>query len=201
MRLAILLAASVFASGAIAAGPSAESPDWPCVQRKVPSLTPAAVWAGPELSADADWRADPEVASLVARLAQRRLPMATAETEIEAFARTLDEEREERLTLLFAGLFEVLDAERGTIIEGIERYARRQRELADTVRAMAAQTDALRREAAPDPHAVEQAQTQLLWQTRIFNERRGSLPFICEVPRLVEQRLFALGRAISRALD
>jgi hypothetical protein len=43
---------------------------------------------------------------------------------------------------------------------------------------------------------TEQEQ-QLLWDTRIFNERRASLSYICELPRLVEQRLFALGRAIA----
>ncbi|MBA3519719.1 MAG: hypothetical protein H0T75_19240 [Rhizobiales bacterium] len=50
-----------------------------------------------------------------------------------------------------------------------------------------------------EPQAAE-LQNRLLWQTRIFNERRASLSVVCEVPTIIEQRLFELARAISREL-
>ena len=194
--MAVAMAGMLAAAPARAAADGAA--DWPCQQRKVPSLTPAAVWSGPAIDPESlDWRADPEVAEFAARLSQRRLPMEEAEAEIAAFAEAQGDEAAARLTLLFAALFETMNAERGQILDGIERYARRQREMAKSVRTMAADLGTLRRSADADPQKVSEAQTALEWQTRIFNERRASLPYVCEVPRFVEQRLFALGRIIA----
>jgi hypothetical protein len=39
------------------------------------------------------------------------------------------------------------------------------------------------------------------WDTRIFEERRKTMNFVCEVPVLIEQRLFALARAIQQSLE
>lgn len=194
---ALLATLSAAPLGAQPAG--GEAPDWPCVQRKVPSLTPATIWTGPAIeTAGADWEADGEVAELVGRLNQRRLPVEEAEAEIAAFAESLaEDEREERLTRLFAGLFETMNAERSEIMEGIERYARRQRELAEEVRREAAELGEARAAPDADPAALAEAQATLDFRIRAYNERRASLTYACEVPRLVEQRLFALGRAIS----
>ncbi|UOM35455.1 hypothetical protein [Acuticoccus sp. I52.16.1] len=203
MRRVLVLALSLATACAAVPVSAADGgdTDWPCVQRKVPALTPAAVWTGPSLdAAGADWRDDPEVADMVRRLSQRRSALEEAEAEIDTFAAGLEPDESRRLILLFAGLFETMNAERGEIIEGIERYARRQRQVAQQVRTMASEFGALRRDPAADPDAVARAQTQLEWQTRIFNERRASLPYVCEVPRFVEQRLFALGRAIAGAM-
>jgi hypothetical protein len=38
-------------------------------------------------------------------------------------------------------------------------------------------------------------------RTRIFQERAQSLTFVCEVPTLIEQRLYALARTIAEALN
>ena len=40
------------------------------------------------------------------------------------------------------------------------------------------------------------AEEQYNWDARVFTERQQSLPLACEVPVLIEQRLFELGRAI-----
>ena len=176
-----------------------EDPDWPCVQRKVASLTPASIWTGPAIEgAGADWAEDDEVAALVGRLAQRRLTEEEAVAEVAAFAAGLEAaERERRLTRLFAGLFETMNAERSTIMEGIERYARRQRELAAEVRAEAGRLGEAQAAPDADPAALAEAHAAIDFRIRTYNERRASLTYACEVPRLVEQRLFALGRAIS----
>jgi hypothetical protein len=39
------------------------------------------------------------------------------------------------------------------------------------------------------------------WGTRIFEERRKTINFVCEVPVVIEQRLFALARAIQQSLE
>ena len=212
MRPAWLILAALLVAGPASAQPAppaadapateAVDPDWPCVQRKVPSLTPAAIWTGPAVAEGSQaWRADPEIARLVGRLSQRRLPLEEATAEVATFAQSLpQDQREMRLSLLFAGLFETMNAERSTIMEGIDRYARRQKELADTIRSRNSALGSARADASADAAAIADAEQQLFWQTRIFNERRASLSTICDVPRLVEQRLFALGRAISAAL-
>ena len=38
------------------------------------------------------------------------------------------------------------------------------------------------------------------WDTRIFRERERSLRYVCELPTLLEQRAFTLGREIAAAL-
>ena len=186
----------------VAGAAAAEDADWPCVQAKVPTLTPAAVWTGPPMEEGAaDWAADAEVAALVARLSQRRVPIEEAEAEIDTFADALGDDPADRLALLFAGLFETMDAERSDVIEGIERYARRQVAMAEAIREEASALD--RRRAAPDadPARIAEAEEALAWRIRVFDERRGSLPYACEVPRLIEQRLFALGRAIGARIE
>jgi len=64
LGLAFVAAAKVHS-----APPRAEDPDWPCQQRLVPKLTAAAYWSGAVLEGIGDWRADPEIADLVRRLA------------------------------------------------------------------------------------------------------------------------------------
>lgn len=197
-----LLAADLLVAPVHAVAAESSDPDWPCVQRKVPSLTPAAIWTGPAIDVGLEWRSDERVADLVNRLRQRRMPVEEAKDEIEGFAAELDEgEREKRLTLLFAGLFETMNAERGEILDGIERYARRQKQFADAIRQRSAELAELRASAEPDDQSVMTAQDELDMMIRVFDERRSSLPYICEVPRMVEQRLFTLGRAITSAME
>lgn len=68
--LAVAIALTLLAARTAGA---AGSEDWPCVQRKVPEISLAAVWAGPPLDEAAlKWRTDPGIAGLVERLAARR---------------------------------------------------------------------------------------------------------------------------------
>jgi hypothetical protein len=39
------------------------------------------------------------------------------------------------------------------------------------------------------------------WETRVFEERQKTIGYVCEVPVLIEQRLFALARAIAQSLE
>ncbi len=196
MRSLLASVVLTVAAGAAVAQESARiDTDWPCVQRKVPTLTPAAIWTGPAVGVAGDWRADDEVRPLVALLSQRRVPQDEAVSAIEGYAEGLPvEERSERLTLLFAGLFETMNAERSEIIEGIERFARQQKKLVEKIR------DQKETVEVSSTGTASAAEEQLYWDLRIFDERRQSLTYICEVPRLVEQRLFALGRAIDGSI-
>ena len=38
------------------------------------------------------------------------------------------------------------------------------------------------------------------WDTRVFEDRRRALTYVCEAPVLIEQRLGALARTIAAAM-
>ena len=199
VALAAALALPMSSQGS--AQPPAHDPDWPCIQRKVPEMSAAQVWTGPDLeTALQEWRSDRQIATLAGELAARRLPIEEAEAAIASFAEGLDAaEKAEKLTLLFAGIFATLNSERGDVMVGIERYGRRQKDMAEDIRARQARLSDMRT-ASPDAPEVAAFNDQLLAEVRVFDERRASLTYVCEVPTLIEQRLFALGRTIESEL-
>lgn len=196
----VALVAAITSPASAAQG---NDPDWPCIQRKVPTLSLGQIWAGSELpDAAADWSKDAAITALVTELAARRVPLAEAQQKIRDYAESLpDGEREPRMYMLVQGLFDRLNRERSQIIAGIARYAHRQRDMAEFLRQEASAVDILRTKADADPNEVELRSNRLAIQTRIFQERARSLSFVCEVPTLLEQRLFALTRTISEALQ
>jgi hypothetical protein len=199
----VLTAAAALASVPAEVVGRGQDPDWPCIQRKVPELSVAAVWQGPPVEeALAAWRDDPEVAALARTLAARRTTLDEAREAIAGFAADLPaDEKERKLTLLFAGIFTSLDGERSDVMAGIERYGRKQKAMADKIRADQARLSELAAAAAgADPAQAQALTNQLIWETRIFNERRNSLTYVCEVPTLIEQRLFELARTIQNEL-
>jgi hypothetical protein len=205
-RWSLLMFLAAFgAARALAAGDQ-KDPDWPCVQRKVPSISAGMVWAGPEIGEDDDrqWQQHADVAELVGRISSRRTPLEQAYAEIDGFASTLGSDRNEKLTLLFTGLLRTINAERSQVISGIERYARRQKELADKIKAERADLDSLH--AKHDRSEEEVARTKDLerafqWDTRVFDDRRDALSYVCESPVLLEQRIFSLARHVMSLLE
>ncbi|UIJ72250.1 hypothetical protein [Aurantimonas sp. HBX-1] len=184
-----------------AIAPHEGTTDWPCVQRRVESLTPAQIWAGPDLALADGVERTPEMRRLVGTVIARRLPLDEAEAMVAEFVASRPQaEREATAAALFGDILTALNAERSQVMDGIERYGAKQKELATRLRQENAEFFAMQREEGADAAAVEEARQSMVWDTRIFNERRASLTYVCEVPTLIEQRAFALGRAITRAL-
>ena len=143
----LFLPAIVASSPARDAGDPA-NPDWPCIQHKVPEISAGMVWAGPEVTEnDKTWEESARLADLAHTISVRRMPIEEARAEIDRFAATLGEDKDEQLTLLFSGVLQTINAERTEIVAGIERYARRRAALADKIKAATAELNALRREA------------------------------------------------------
>jgi hypothetical protein len=177
-------------------------PDWPCAQAKVPEISLAAVWAGPPLDDAADkWKNDANITALVPRLAARRTPLEEAQKTITEFLASSSADKAERGKLLFAGLFDALNAERASVMGGLERVTRKQREAADKIRADTMALQALQDAAAKDQAKIDELGNQLVWETRIFEDRRRVIKFVCEVPTAIDQRLFALGRVIQQEME
>jgi hypothetical protein len=172
-------------------------PDWPCVQRLVPRLTSAALWAGP--APEGEWRAEPEVAELVARIAPRPVADAEGVAAIEAFAaRHAPGERRRLAPLAFAGLLEQTNAHRAALIEQIRRFTRRQRDLAELSRSLAADLRSLP-EDAPADRRRDLTQRQA-FTAKAFQDAERTLRYACEAPVRLEGRLGAYGRALMAAL-
>ena len=177
-------------------------PDWPCAQAKVPEISLAAVWAGPPLDDVSNtWKNDAKVAALVSRLAARRTPMEDAQKSIADFLTGSVEDKTSKAKLLFAGLFETLNAQRSSVMNGLERVMRKQRDAVEKIRADTMALQELQGATPPDQAKVDELGNQLTWETRIFEDRSRVVKFVCEVPTAIDQRLFALGREIQQDME
>jgi hypothetical protein len=204
----LLMVAAGFAALALGhrAAPAAAAeptePDWPCIQRLVPELAASQMWAGPSPEGGHDSAGtDGEAAQLAYQLASRSTPLEQAEAAIGEFAAALaPEQRNGELATLFGDVLRLINQERGEIIAGIKRYTRRQQQLAEKIAQDGQQLAHLQPGTTPD------AQTQALleerqWDLRVFEDRRRILTQICEQPVLLEQRAFALSRAMQAELE
>jgi hypothetical protein len=179
--------------------------DWPCVQVKVPELSPGMMWAGPAVDgANTDWRKSPKAAQLGKKLTIRRYTDEEVAAFIKQFADGLDDaSRTTELTRLFAASFHYVSVERHEVMSGIERFTKRQRQLADDVRKVRQEQEAALAVENPTDEqmtALREIETRLSWQTRIFDDREKSTKYVCEVPTLLEQRLFLISREIANHL-
>jgi hypothetical protein len=203
IRLACLAAALLVPALAFAQPPGARDPDWPCQQIKVPQLSLAAVWAGPPVDPQqVDWQHDPSVADLVDDIAQRRVLLLQAQAKIRAFAaQQAEAQKQQKLVAVLAGLFNVLDAERSAVIAGLDRFGARQQELAAEIRQNNEKLRQMQADSAADTSQVNQMVQRVTWEAEVFQDRRQSLSYACDVPGKIEQRLFALARTIQQNLD
>lgn len=211
--LAVLCTASVCVTAAMAQGTEAPGAsdqggqpppaEWPCEQPLRPQMSIGAMWQGPAVDEQSDWRKVPAAVVLVDQIAPRSMPQEEAIANIRRFAAGYQgAERAKILTVAFTGLFETLNAERNDIVRGIKRFYRRQDALARRIEEGWEKLGEIDPNAT-DPETMEQRlslQQQVHWDSRIFDDRQRLLPAVCEQPRVLEQRVFALSRAIQEQL-
>jgi hypothetical protein len=214
---AAIAAASVSATAQDASAPGAATPEaantatttaakseWPCEQTERPEISIGSVWQGPDPeSASGNWRNDPAVAALVDQIAPRRMPQDEAVAAVHRFSAGYSQNRSTVLTALFAGLFETMSEERSAIIRGIRHFNNRQDSLSQRIQDGWKQMDQLD-PGSNDPKVIEQRvnlQQTIDWDSRVFDDRERLLPVICQQPSVIEQRLFALSRAIQEDLN
>jgi len=97
-------------------------------------------------------------------------------------------------------VFEALNRQRSEVMTGIERITRKQKAVAGKIRADALELRSLQDAPERDEAKIEELTNQVAWSTRIFEDRRKTINYVCEVPALIERRLFALARAIQQAM-
>lgn len=206
IRPVLLATASLLAAGAAIAQPKAD-PDWPCPQRKVPTLGYGSFWTGPDLIAAGAWGDDRAAAQLARKIASRRTDLSEVDELLEGFTKDITDkyERDKRLTRVFAGAFEIINGERDTVVNGIVGYAQGQRRLAERIRDEADKIGETREGPEQDTtktstKAGTDLETSFTWDRRIFEERSRSVGYVCEVPTLLEQRVGEIARRIQAKL-
>ena len=203
---ALILLLSATATAALAQPKT--DPDWPCVQRKVETLSPGQFWTGPDIAAAGDWGSDNDAAVLAQKIASRRTDLSQVDPLLDTFAAKFGADKDAKdkaLTRVYAGVFEVINGERSKIMGGIARYAQGQRRMAERIRDEADKISQVkdapsRGDATELPKDQTDLETKFAWDRRIFQERRQSLTYVCEVPQLLEQRLGELGKRIQAHL-
>ncbi|AWL94752.1 MULTISPECIES: hypothetical protein [Bradyrhizobium] len=202
MKVLAMAVVALALSGTAARAADPRYPDWPCTQAKVPEISLAAVWAGPALDdVQNTWKDDAKVSALVAKLSARKTPLDEAEKSVKEFLAASATDKTAKAKLLFAGLFDTLNAQRSQVMAGLERVSRKQREAADKIREEAIALQALQGATPRDEAKVETLSNELIWKTRIFEDRNKVVRFVCEVPTTIDQRLFALGRVIQQEME
>jgi hypothetical protein len=199
--MAVFLSFALLAK--VEAAPPPQESDWPCVQRFVPTLSVGSVWQGPPIDSVADAGLNnAEISALVDEVTAPDTPMDQAEQAIASFAGSASTRKNEQLTALFAGVYESIAEQRAKVIQGIKNYARGQRALGDRIASDNSQVQQKRDAGVPESDEQFQELTQrLTWEIRIFEDRERLLTTVCEHPRRLEQRLFAVARAVMSHLE
>jgi hypothetical protein len=175
------------------------SPDWPCIQRKVPRISPAQVWDGPPIDDIKEF--DPAIHDLTELLESRRISPEDAEKAIKEYAAKLPEaERDQKLTQLFASVLNEINTDRQFVMSKVEEFQKRQKgraaELEREGQKLAEKGIAATDELLPIETKLTPEQQEYNWNARIFQERQQNLTMACEVPVLIEQRAYEIGRLI-----
>ena len=177
--------------------------DWPCIYRKVPELSAAAIWDGPTITDTSSWRKDEQVRKLSEYLISRRIKQADAEAAIKKFADSLPADtRDAKLTELFAAVLTRTNEDRKVVMSGIERFNKRQLERAKEIEKEGLtlppdkQAEAAGEELAGEIGKLSDAEDKYKWEVRVFQEKQAAIPIACEIPELIDQRAGDLARAI-----
>ena len=201
LRLALAAALALgLAAPAAAAG---TDPNWPCIQVRNPQIAATAIWGGPDIPATAkEWWSEQDVADAVRAIASRRTPVEETEKIIAKVAEAPGD-KAMRLSKLFVGMLERVNAERDRVMNGLVRYPRKQEAFARRIEQLGDQI-ALVKAGKPvegvKPEDLPKLEEELKWTIRIFDERNQSLTYVCESPGLLEQRAFELARIIAEKL-
>ncbi len=187
---------------AFAQGRPKADPDWPCHQVKTPTFSLASVWSGPDVDLNSQaWRNDPDIVDLATKMSQRRVTIEEVEKAISAFKAKEGADANAKLLEAFGAAFQDLTEQRSQVLSGLDRFGRKQRELADRIRAEnEVAQNAADSNTTADGQLDEAARQKLEWDLRVFDDRRRTVTYVCESLALIEQRLGAIARAVQQAL-
>jgi hypothetical protein len=160
------------------------------------------MWNGPSIDDVGNtWQDDLKVRDLVELIAARRTSLEAARQAITEFIVGTPAEKEQKATQTFAGLFEALSEQRRQVMDGLERVSRKEVDLAAKIKSDVARLRELQDKPDADQTEIKNLASEIEWSTRIFEDRRKTIRYACEVPTTIEQRIFALARTIQQTLN
>ncbi len=177
-------------------------PTWPCVQRKVGSLSAGLMWPTP-LGASAlpdDPALKKDIEALADVLALRRLSLEELRPTVEAFA---SKHNGDPVVMgqVFEEVFNSLNVRRSRIIGGIEDFSLSQIALSERIDAARIEMDVAMAADEPDFDKVDKLEEQLDWDQVIFSDRQKSIQYLCETPVIIERRLFAIAQMLQQMVQ
>lgn len=176
-------------------------PDWPCVQRRVDTLSAAVMWPYQGENQGATEEPAPITAELAQLLALRRISLDEAEKAIDEAANGTPPLGRDDYNAIFADVFERLNQRRSLLMSGIIRYARNQTRMAEEIDAMRNEIASLTAAETPDFDRIDQIEADLDWRERVFRDRALSLTYACETPVLLEKRLYAIAQMLATRIS
>lgn len=199
-----------FSTVAYANAPEKPPKKWPCDQVYNPKLNLTAIWQGPPIEQELkDWWKDDDVIEYVNKLADPVLEETVGVELIEEFAKKYSyfglikkPEQKQKLTYLFAGLYQKAKDRRNRQYVGIIKFVERQESIRKAIGSSSKLIRKYRKAKLDekDPKFVE-ASAQLKWNTRVFDQRTRLTEYICEEPVFNTQRLGYQARKILSYLQ
>lgn len=174
---------------------------WPCVQRRVENVSVGQIWDGPPIEGIKGWYRDHDLVDLIDYISSRRVNVDDAEKAIKKYAEGIPEaDRDAKMTTLFAAAFDKFTNQRRQVMSGILKYQSSQQARAIELEKQSTAISDLesKRPAGvyDDTPEIADAREKFNWAQRIFQERQSNIPLACELPVLIEERLYAVARAI-----
>ena len=199
-----------FSTVVYANAPEKPPKKWPCDQVYNPKLNLTAIWQGPSIEQELkDWWKDEDVIEYVNKLADPVLEETVGVELIEEFAKKYSyfglikkPEQKQKLTYLFAGLYQKAKDRRNRQYIGIIKFVERQESIRKAIGSSSKLIRKYRKAKLDekDPKFVE-ASAQLKWNTRVFDQRTRLTEYICEEPVFNTQRLGYQARKILSYLQ
>ncbi|MFK7996873.1 MAG: hypothetical protein AB8B87_22235 [Granulosicoccus sp.] len=178
-------------------------PEWPCIQRLIPEVSPAVMWPVPvEDGMRAQYRQDSRIKSLAEELGDIETFTEAHQQSIEDFAEGVSEsERELQLTLLATGVVDVSNRVRKDYISGIKRYTRQQIAISEQIEETLNELSLLEAQELENKDEARQDITDTLrWHERVYDQRERSIQLLCEAPVELEQQLSEVLRYAAQYL-
>ncbi|SFB12352.1 hypothetical protein SAMN05421688_3066 [Poseidonocella pacifica] len=175
-------------------------PTWPCIQRKVETLSVGLMWPFPIAEVKLSPEAAEAQADLVDRLVLRRLELEEVQPTLDAFVADHGSS-EALLGQVFQRTFDRLARTRTAIVKGIENYSFQQIAMSESIESARQEMTRLMEADKPDFDRIDEVEETLAWDERIYTDRQRSLTYVCETPVLIEKRLYAIAQMLQAALE
>ena len=175
--------------------------EWPCIQRKVETLSVAQIWPTPIVEQDLGVFRN-EIKSLASNLTLRRLTQEESTELVKEFIQDYpDIDRKQLLEQVFLDFFDRMNLRRGEVMAGISRYAINQVELSEKIDLNRLEFNELLKAEPQDFDKIDELEEKIDWDQRIFDERAKSLEYVCEIPVLIEKHTYSIGQILQKEIQ